>query len=167
VAKVVGLVGSALLVLLVIYIQVNLYNPVHVMPSAAPDAVQVSVSQARLNMHASTDGPVLTTRVITDPRVVADLLARINALPSEGFPPAHCGLPGIDAVSFGFRFLRGGALVETAIQPGDGCGVWWLSAGRVREPYARTDPKGQMQVMLAEVQPLGCPQAWVSACEGH
>jgi hypothetical protein len=76
-------------------------------------------------------------------------------------------MPGPDAVSFGIRFLRAGALVDTAIHPGDGCGQWWLSAGGVREPYARANPPGEWQAILAEVQPLGCPQAWVQACEEY
>lgn len=143
-------------------------NPVRVSASAAPDAVQVSVSDASLNRDASPDGPTLAIRLITDSRIVADLYARINALPSVGPLPMHCTLPDVNAVSFGFRFLRAGMLVETAIQQGtDGCGEWWLSAGGVRESFPRWDPHGERQAIVDAVQPLGCPQAWLPKCAGY
>ena len=169
-AKAVGLVGTALLIFLGVYIEVTYFppNPVRVSASAAPDSVQVSVSVASVNPDASTDGPTLATHLITAPRIVADLFARINAFPSVGPLPMHCPLASPDAVSFGFRFRRAGALVETAIQPGTvGCDEWWLSAGGIREPIPRYDPDGERQTILSEVQPLGCPQAWVDQCDGH
>ncbi len=122
----------------------------------APDAVRVSVA-------AAADGHLLATRTITDARTVADLYARINRLPSAGpYPVYHCGLSGPDAVTFSLRFLRWGLPIEVAMLPV--CGGWEVSRGGIYD--VRNDPDGQTRVILDEIQPLTCPQAWQPSCDG-
>ena len=79
-----------------------------------PDAVQVSAS-------AAVDGRTLVSHKFTDAHTVADLYARINALPSTGGLRFSCMLAPPDPVRYTFHFTRWGMPVEDANPSGGGC----------------------------------------------
>ncbi len=136
------LAGAVLLILLVGF-EIGIRQ-------VSPDAVQVSTA-------TTAQGDYFATRAITDARIVADLFARVNGLPSAGlgailFPP--CRLPPRpDALMYSFRFTRGSLPVEVATLVEQGCSVWEFIRGGI--PGARNDPTGrQTQAILDEAQPL-------------
>jgi hypothetical protein len=108
-----------------------------------PNAVRVSAA-------AYPYGPALVDRVITDPRLVRDLWARLNALPAFT-GRMGCALAPPDLVRYTFRFTRWGTPVMAAELVAFGCAPrrWSVSSGGYG--YGRLDETGATtRAILAE-----------------
>jgi hypothetical protein len=115
----------------------------HAVGAVPPDAVRVSAT-------TYPHGPVLVDRTITDPRIVADLWARLAHLPALEWRMG-CMLAPRDPIRYVFRFTRWGAPVTVAAPRADGCGPrqWGISSGGYS--YGRLDVSGATtRAILAE-----------------
>jgi hypothetical protein len=109
-----------------------------------PDAVQVSTS-------ASPElGDTWVTHQITDARTVADLYARLNALPAVQWRYG-CLLAPPDPVHYMFHFTRWGMPVEDAQLDGEGCYPrrWFVSRYGFQDLHMDLTGE-QTKAMLAE-----------------
>ncbi len=69
---------------------------------------------------------------------VADLVARVNDLPTQPWPPARSCIASPERGTYTITFTRWGLPVETATTYAqDSCSRWWLSRGGIPEGSPR------------------------------